>query len=331
MGQSLELSASTSSQTNMRDKNASRECLEGCLQHKSEGATQSDTLDPEILSYFLVRRNFNSQTNETASTSDQNPNTARDNETRSTSRRKLHVRHRSSERSPRSQISAKRGDSKGTKRRNGNSIGSSRSASSRHPNITDWTAGIKTTSPYSYGPPQRNPIDPPRSPKSGHEWVWFPEGYWAEREIRGFMPLSHDPKEKWWGTSSGQRSQRSQRSQKSQKSQKSLASKKSQSPLKTSKEETNSDSRNPLFFIPQIKIGSVSLKSTIKPSRQTSRQASHYTSDESRKSSSFWRLGFGRPLREETSQAIQERDGLYCRTKRTIERRLRKKVCTFSF
>ncbi|KAI8624543.1 hypothetical protein F5Y19DRAFT_480564 [Xylariaceae sp. FL1651] len=26
-------------------------------------------------------------------------------------------------------------------------------------------------------------IDPPRPAKEGHEWVWFPAGYWAEREI----------------------------------------------------------------------------------------------------------------------------------------------------
>ncbi|KAI1490562.1 hypothetical protein F5X96DRAFT_694542 [Biscogniauxia mediterranea] len=26
-------------------------------------------------------------------------------------------------------------------------------------------------------------IDPPRPPKEGHEWVWFPGGYWAEREV----------------------------------------------------------------------------------------------------------------------------------------------------
>lgn len=32
--------------------------------------------------------------------------------------------------------------------------------------------------------------DPPRQPKDGHEWVWFPEGYWAEREIVGFATMS---------------------------------------------------------------------------------------------------------------------------------------------
>ncbi|KAI0014446.1 hypothetical protein F4779DRAFT_559831 [Xylariaceae sp. FL0662B] len=26
-------------------------------------------------------------------------------------------------------------------------------------------------------------IDPPRPAKEGHEWVWFPGGYWAEREV----------------------------------------------------------------------------------------------------------------------------------------------------
>lgn len=32
--------------------------------------------------------------------------------------------------------------------------------------------------------------DPPRQPKPGYEWVWFPEGYWAEREIVGFATMS---------------------------------------------------------------------------------------------------------------------------------------------
>jgi len=28
---------------------------------------------------------------------------------------------------------------------------------------------------------------PPRSSRPGYEWVWFPEGYWAEREIVGYI------------------------------------------------------------------------------------------------------------------------------------------------
>lgn len=26
-------------------------------------------------------------------------------------------------------------------------------------------------------------IDPPRAPREGHEWVWYPDGFWAEREL----------------------------------------------------------------------------------------------------------------------------------------------------
>lgn len=29
--------------------------------------------------------------------------------------------------------------------------------------------------------------DPPRPSRHGYEWVWFPEGYWAEREIAGYI------------------------------------------------------------------------------------------------------------------------------------------------
>ncbi|KAI1142384.1 hypothetical protein F5Y05DRAFT_224649 [Hypoxylon sp. FL0543] len=38
--------------------------------------------------------------------------------------------------------------------------------------------------PYSSAPVTPNiDIDPPRPAREGHEWVWFPAGYWAEREI----------------------------------------------------------------------------------------------------------------------------------------------------
>ncbi|KAI0841001.1 hypothetical protein F5Y06DRAFT_235181 [Hypoxylon sp. FL0890] len=38
--------------------------------------------------------------------------------------------------------------------------------------------------PYSSAPVTPNMyMDPPRPAKEGHEWVWFPAGYWAEREI----------------------------------------------------------------------------------------------------------------------------------------------------
>ncbi|OTA63625.1 hypothetical protein K449DRAFT_432933 [Hypoxylon sp. EC38] len=41
-----------------------------------------------------------------------------------------------------------------------------------------------TKEPYNSAPVTPNMyIDPPRPAREGHEWVWFPAGYWAEREI----------------------------------------------------------------------------------------------------------------------------------------------------
>ncbi|KAI0520903.1 hypothetical protein F5B22DRAFT_644644 [Xylaria bambusicola] len=41
---------------------------------------------------------------------------------------------------------------------------------------------LKELFPSVSAPPTTG-IDPPRPAKEGHEWVWFPAGYWAEREI----------------------------------------------------------------------------------------------------------------------------------------------------
>ena len=41
-------------------------------------------------------------------------------------------------------------------------------------------------SPHSTPQPKprlQTAADPPRPPMDGHEWVWFPAGYWAEREV----------------------------------------------------------------------------------------------------------------------------------------------------
>lgn len=34
---------------------------------------------------------------------------------------------------------------------------------------------------HSPAPTPGSSVDPPRPPKDGYEWVWYPEGYWAER------------------------------------------------------------------------------------------------------------------------------------------------------
>ncbi|KAI5868455.1 hypothetical protein GGS23DRAFT_545650 [Durotheca rogersii] len=45
-------------------------------------------------------------------------------------------------------------------------------------------------------PPNKS-IDPPRPAKEGHEWVWFPAGYWAEREMPEEGPTKATKYFKW--------------------------------------------------------------------------------------------------------------------------------------
>lgn len=63
---------------------------------------------------------------------------------------------------------------------------SSPPAAGRQLNVTDWNDRRRSdfSGPNFYAPSssQGHAADPPRPPKEGMEWVWFPEGYWAERE-----------------------------------------------------------------------------------------------------------------------------------------------------
>ena len=46
------------------------------------------------------------------------------------------------------------------------------------------TNGTLAQTPKANSPRAVYGLDPPRPPKEGYEWVWYPEGYWAEREFR---------------------------------------------------------------------------------------------------------------------------------------------------
>ncbi|CAJ2513676.1 Uu.00g017950.m01.CDS01 [Anthostomella pinea] len=52
------------------------------------------------------------------------------------------------------------------------------------------TTPITPTAPNAY-------VDPPRPAKDGHEWVWFPAGYWAERLITEAPPKEFSKGFKW--------------------------------------------------------------------------------------------------------------------------------------
>lgn len=43
-----------------------------------------------------------------------------------------------------------------------------------------WTSSARSSTRSSI---RTGIVDPPRPAMDGHEWVWFPEGYWAERPV----------------------------------------------------------------------------------------------------------------------------------------------------
>ena len=55
------------------------------------------------------------------------------------------------------------------------------------PGPSSWmppTPGARQKGSGSDSPGAVDPRDPPRPAREGKEWVWYPEGYWAERDIR---------------------------------------------------------------------------------------------------------------------------------------------------
>ncbi len=40
-------------------------------------------------------------------------------------------------------------------------------------------------------------VTPPRPAREGFEWVWYAEGYWAEREIQSQKPLKTSKRWRW--------------------------------------------------------------------------------------------------------------------------------------
>lgn len=47
--------------------------------------------------------------------------------------------------------------------------------------VADWNERVVQEEPQTQT--VRHPGDPPRPAKEGYEWVWYPEGFWAERPL----------------------------------------------------------------------------------------------------------------------------------------------------
>ena len=68
-------------------------------------------------------------------------------------------------------------------------------------NVSDWNEKAqRETDTTSAELHPRYAADPPRPARAGYEWVWFPEGYWAERETPS-SSLKKQRSRKWFNKS----------------------------------------------------------------------------------------------------------------------------------
>ncbi|CZS92254.1 uncharacterized protein RAG0_02719 [Rhynchosporium agropyri] len=215
--------------------------------------------------------------------------------------------------SPKATSQKSGGSSRGLRTR-ATSISSAQSTTGRGQAICDWNANnLVSNEPPSTGSDSNQQwVDPPRPPREGYEWVWFPEGYWAERELP--FPKNSSPKQKWWNKSPDRKI------------------KASISPESPEKFSTPID-------IPRIRIGSLRSRnaSSIKPSAaspsttklsstvipdcdnstSTSRKNSLKAQDMKNQSNTKPNL----PVPAYNAIHTDEQLGLYCRTKKNIRSR----------
>ena len=84
-----------------------------------------------------------------------------------------------------------------------------------HPrNVSDWNERVvRETAPYLN--PSQSVVDPPRPARYGYEWVWFPEGYWAERERPDYEEKKKKKTTRWWSERNSNDSKKSRSADKS--------------------------------------------------------------------------------------------------------------------
>jgi parafibromin len=246
----------------------------------SESMQQSSNFDPELSSFFLVRRNSNSHSTTFDSGS-------------SAVSPLFGSRARTYQRSQRSQRS---GESYRIHHgKNVNSASSAVSISNRHPNFTDWNNRRKSdfSGPDSCASTQRHSVDPPRPPREGMEWVWFPEGYWAERERVEIDPKREQSPKKWFNRSAVRKSSNS-----------------------THKTAAKSVPFTTVIDVPRVQTGS------LRRQTDTSDKASSKRSDSNSHLSKVRRgLSFISPTYPHFISPSGQPEGLYCKTRRNVEGR----------
>jgi parafibromin len=239
----------------------------------SDCSSQNGSLDPEIQAYFFINRNTGPHCVDSVPVSPLFPNS-----------RALTTR------SWTSRWSQKSGESKRSNCAKSGSIRSSPSFSTPYQKVDNWQLKrASDTPPLGLQSTSHTSVDPPRPPRAGFEWVWFPEGYWAERERPGISPSKQTTKKKWWNRSPGRQSKASRHT------------------------DANTTQRN--RDMPKIKIGRI-------VSRRASSSNRRKSENDSQKSStplsSITFVGSTTP----PNWPIGPRERLYCKVKRNIKKQL---------
>lgn len=93
------------------------------------------------------------------------------------------------------------------------------SVTNRGSNVLDWNVRRRGSDRSNGESSSRNSSDPPRRARQGMEWVWFPEGYWAERNkvdlCSSSRGSSRDPHRHWFSRAPAQKGSTSSGTEKS--------------------------------------------------------------------------------------------------------------------
>jgi parafibromin len=177
---------------------------------------------------------------------------------------------------------------------------SSMSGPSKSQYISEWneknTDAVIT--PESWNLDFHRPADPPRPPKPGMEWVWFPQGYWAERVPPGIIQSKHSSRPKWWNRT---------------------PETKTPSPAMTERSPMKKSSiTTPKFEIPRTKINDISRKTSSVETGSGRRRSSSHKSVLSMQLGGFT-FRKSKPTNRDNGDALDAPLGLYCRTKKNIK------------
>jgi parafibromin len=239
----------------------------------------SKSLDPDPS--FLLRRQ---KTNKSSQPDDSEPVSPRFGAT--TSRQKHHSG----------------GSNKSILEINTNSVTSSLSLGSKFPpNVSDWNEKVQWETRSSSGDfPPRHAADPPRPAREGYEWVWFPEGYWAERE-RPESYLKIQKSRKWFHKSQDRQSNPSSLSR----------------DLRGNKTTNDTD-------LPEIKTGSTTSHGSSSRASQTMEVRDNGTDTPGSKIKKG--LQYVSLTHPHFVSPTGQPEGLYCKVKRGIETRVNTKT-----